>query len=63
MKVYVKSAHEVIYHRNVEIRYDTEGNYYAFIDGKRIEHPDLEELKRRINEILTNRSYLQKYRE
>ena len=61
MKRIVRCAHEFMYHNNVEIRYDTKGVYYAFMYGHRIEHPDLEELERRIDEILLDQSNFNKY--
>ena len=62
MKKYIKcSNNEFIDYQGESIRIDSDGEYYVFIGNRKIHHPDVDELKRRIDEIHRDKKSIRKY--
>lgn len=62
MKKYIKCFNDgFVDHEGESIRIDSDGEYYVFIGKHKIHHPDIDELKRRIDEIRRDKKSIRKY--
>lgn len=62
MKKYIRCFNEgFIEYKGETIRSDSDGEYYIFVGKQKIGHPDIDELKRRIDEIHQDTKSIRKY--
>lgn len=62
MKKYIKCVNEgFIEYKGETIYVDSDGDYYIFVGKQKIGHPDIDELKRKIDEIHQDKTCIRKY--
>lgn len=62
MKKYIRCFNEgFIEYKGETIRSDSDGEYYIFVGKHKIHHSDIDELKRRIDEIHQDKKSIRKY--
>lgn len=62
MKKYIKCVNEgFIEYKGETIYVDSDGDYYIFVGKQKIGHPDIDELKRKIDEIHQDKTSIRKY--
>lgn len=62
MKKYIRCFNEgFIEYKGETIRSDSDGEYYIFVGKHKINHSDIDELKRRIDEIHQDKKSIRKY--